>query len=122
MDDGIDQAYRERIRALPCVVGDRHCEGPIHACHYRHRGMGSKPVPDQGNLWPGCMIHHDQSHAMGQPSFEFLYSLDLEALCRRLENEIVHGVTFPDLPYGIEHGGITMDLGATLKTGKGDPP
>ena len=35
-------------------------------------------------------------------SDERKYHVDLDATCRCLENEIVHGVTFPDLPYGAE--------------------
>ncbi len=101
----IDHAYRRRIRALPCVVAVflgrlDQCAFDVQACHFNHSGMGGKDVPDHGNLWPGCLKHHDESHN-GIKTFQRKYRIDLKAVCLRLEDQIANGVQFPREAWGL---------------------
>ena len=58
--EGIDLAYRRRVRALPCAARDlgTPCRGPIDPHHPRHlaSGMGTK-APDRCAI-PLCRWHH----------------------------------------------------------------
>lgn len=103
----IDHVYRARVRELPCVVAVAlgrvgECLFRVQACHRDHSGMGGKDVPDHGNLWPGCVKHHGESHTIGRETFEAKYELDLKAICVRIEDEIENGVEFPDEAWGVE--------------------
>ena len=72
--------YLAFIRHQPCLLYRRtRCqEGPgatpTEACHVRTRGAGGN---DLGNLWPGCVRHHQEQHAIGIRSFEKRYAIKL---------------------------------------------
>ncbi len=103
----IDFVYRRYIRSKPCIVAVAlgrvdECEHGVQACHRDHSGMGGKDVPDHGNLFPACGLHHGEEHSpkMGRKAFEAKYGLDIDAVCAQLEHEDVNGVEWPDEPWG----------------------
>jgi hypothetical protein len=93
----VDEAYREWIRGLPCILLDRclyigtvplaHiCTGDRQACHVKNRGAGGK---DRGNLYPGCGAAHEHQHRLGIRSFEATWKLDLTFLAGEYEKVYV---------------------------------
>ena len=104
----IDHEYRARVRLLPCVVAVAlgrvsECLFRVQACHLNHSGMGGKDVPDHGNLWPGCVWHHEEYHKIWRDAFEAKYGIgSLKVICLRIQDQIENGVDFPDEPYGVE--------------------
>lgn len=82
-----DEAFREYVRGLPCVLigRQRHvCDGPVECCHVRTRAAAGS---DRGNCFPCCRHGHNRQHLTGIESFQKFYGLDLPALARRLEAE-----------------------------------
>ena len=78
-----DDDYRAFVRAWPCAIGpDANCWGDVQACHVKTRGAGGM---DRGNLWPGCLTHHAEQHAMDIVSFQRHYGIDLERVAHELE-------------------------------------
>ena len=73
-----DEAYREWIRSLPCVVSGKR---GVEACHVRSRGAGGA---DRGNLVPLTPELHREQHAIGIRSFEAKYGISLRVHAERL--------------------------------------
>jgi hypothetical protein len=94
--------YAERVQQLPCVVCRRtvgHVYGPSECAHLKHRGMGGKDVPLEGNSVPLCHAHHtggvDRNgkqvvafHRAGVRSFQAHYGIDLQAEAARVRRHI----------------------------------
>lgn len=84
-----DDAYREWIRAQPCILADREpctCSGYIRVnnrhlasqfCHVKTRGAQGG---DRKNGYPGCQGHHNEQHRIGLKSFEKRYGIHLKQL------------------------------------------
>jgi hypothetical protein len=92
--DGVDEARREFIRSLPCILTDRCCYakggiplahicvGPRQACHVKSRGSGGV---DKANMYPGCSAAHDQQGIIGIPAFNKMWGLDLKFMAEEYE-------------------------------------
>jgi hypothetical protein len=89
---GVDEPYREWIRALPCILAGRtaqveswpmehRCLEPIQSCHVKSRGAGGG---DRNNLYPGCVVAHHQQHLVGIRSFEHCWDVSLKTIARQL--------------------------------------
>ena len=91
----VDEAYREWIRALPCLLlgrtGHYRCHGPVQVCHVKSRGAGG---PDRQNVVPMCAGAHGEQHCYGIRSFEQRYGLNLKATARQL-TEVYEAERFP---------------------------
>lgn len=96
----VDEAYREWIRAQPCILAGRgrvlesggtwvralghFCFAAVRACHVKSRGAGGK---DMGNLYPACDAAHDEQHSIGIPAFEKCWNMNLKEIAAKLEAE-----------------------------------
>jgi hypothetical protein len=75
--------YLDYIRALPCLVKNRECAGPIDADHLQARGWSSYRQVDFYAL-PLCRFHHSQRHQVGNIRFAALHAIDLWRAVARL--------------------------------------
>lgn len=87
-----DDAFRDYIRSLPCLLADRdpcECGKYIHvgsrrmvteACHVRTRRNNG----DLANLVPLCSSHHKEQHQVGIKTFQSRYGLELRAVAADL--------------------------------------
>lgn len=87
-----DDAFRDHIRQMRCLLADREpctCGKYIHvgsrrmvteACHVRTRRNNG----DRANLVPLCSSHHKEQHQKGIKTFERMYDLDLRAIAADL--------------------------------------
>lgn len=70
--------YADEIRKLDCVVPG--CPEPSIAAHFKSRGAGGK----RQSLFPACIAHHDEQHALGITTWQQKHGLDLEAITAHL--------------------------------------
>ena len=67
-----DFTYRNYIRSLPCLVGNKDCAFGTDPHHVRTRGAGGR---DHSNLVPLCEVHRAELHTIGRLTFEDKYKL-----------------------------------------------
>jgi hypothetical protein len=83
----VDEAYRDYIRALPCVARSiayrTHCFGRVVCAHLKTRGSGGL---DRGNTVPLCVRHHAEQEG-NTAGFNERYGLDLAAIAAKLADE-----------------------------------
>jgi hypothetical protein len=98
----VNEAYREFIRAQPCILAGRgrvieehatwaravghFCFAAVRACHVKARGAGG---PDMGNLYPACDAAHDEQHAVGIPTFEKQWEISLPKIAEQLHQDFL---------------------------------
>jgi hypothetical protein len=86
---GVDEAFREYVRGLPCLMRSHapwwsdlwQCDGPVECAHVKTRGAGGA---DAGNIVPLCRRHHAMQHAVGIRTFQSDFALDLRAAAARV--------------------------------------
>lgn len=77
----VNEAFREYVRGLPCVLrghpAGHVCHGLVECCHVKTRGAGGA---DAANCFPACRAAHFTQHDLGIKSFQRLFGLDLPTI------------------------------------------
>ncbi len=63
------------IKAQPCVVGSRGCEGAIENAHTENGGIGRKA--DAATIVPLCHRHHADMHLFGARAVQTAWRVNL---------------------------------------------
>ena len=75
------------IRRLACVV-PQCLAMRVECCHLRLGTDGGTSIkPSSWWTYPGCSIHHAESHRIGEASFQAKYGLDIRAICLALARQ-----------------------------------
>ena len=84
--------YLDYIRGLPCLICRRGPSEPHHWAKAGHGGRGTKCDDKRAvNL---CFEHHREIHDHGKKSFAMKYTIDVESVVEKLNNqwEALHAV------------------------------
>lgn len=95
-----DEAYREHIRSLPCVIAGREghqCWHPEHRSDAAHVDTKARGNGDAGQLVPMCRRAHQDQHAYGIKSFQREYAVNLREIAGELwlayeKERVGHGI------------------------------